>query len=57
MFVCCDCLLLSGRRLCDGPITRSKESHGIYIYVYIYVYIYLCVYLIECYPEPSKGTA
>ena len=27
MFVCCECCVLSGRGLCDGLITRPKESH------------------------------
>ena len=27
MFVCCECCLLSGRRLCDGLITRPEESY------------------------------
>jgi hypothetical protein len=49
MFVCCDCLLLSGRRLCDGPITRPEESYGICVCV--------CVCLIECDPESSKEAA
>jgi len=26
MFVCCECCVLSGRRLCDGFITRPEES-------------------------------
>ena len=25
--VCCECCVLSGRGLCDGPITRPEESH------------------------------
>ena len=25
MFVCCECCVLSGRGLCDEPITRSEE--------------------------------
>ena len=27
MFVCCECCMLSGRGLCDGPITRPEESY------------------------------
>ena len=27
MFVCCECCVLSGRGLCDGPITRPEESY------------------------------
>jgi hypothetical protein len=27
MFVCCECNVLSGRGLCDGLITRPKESY------------------------------
>ena len=30
MFVCCECCVLSGRGLCDGPITRSEESYGLW---------------------------
>jgi len=33
MFISCDCLLLSGRRLCDGPITRPEESYGMCVCV------------------------
>jgi len=27
MFVCCDCYVLWGRGLCDGLITRPRESY------------------------------
>jgi len=27
MSVCCKCCVLSGRGLCDGPITRPEESY------------------------------
>jgi hypothetical protein len=27
MFVCCECCVLSGRDLCDEPITRPEESY------------------------------
>jgi hypothetical protein len=27
MFVCCECCVLSGRRLCDGLVTRPEESY------------------------------
>ena len=27
MSVCCECCVLSGRGLCDGPITRPEESY------------------------------
>ena len=47
MFVCCDCLLSSGRRLFDGPTTRPEESYGMCV----------CVCLIECDPEYSKEAA
>jgi hypothetical protein len=30
MFVCCECCVLSGRRLCDGLITRPEESHRLW---------------------------
>ena len=54
IFVCCECLVLSGRGLCDELITRPEESYRLwcvvvwsrniknrcYIYIYIYIYIY-----------------
>jgi len=30
MFVCCECCVLSGRGLCDGPITHPEESYGVW---------------------------
>jgi len=30
MFVCCECCVLSGRGLCDGLITRPKESYRLW---------------------------
>jgi hypothetical protein len=30
MFVCCECCVLSGRRLCDGLITRPEESYRLW---------------------------
>jgi hypothetical protein len=27
MDVCCECCVLSGRGLCEGPITRPEESY------------------------------
>jgi len=30
MFVCCDCRVLSGRGLCDEPITRPEESYRLW---------------------------
>ena len=27
MSVCCECCVLSGRGLCDGPISRPEESY------------------------------
>ena len=30
MFVCCDCCVLSGRGLCDGPIPRPEESYRLW---------------------------
>jgi hypothetical protein len=30
MVVLCDLCLLSGRGLCDGPITRPEESYGLW---------------------------
>ena len=29
MSVCCDCCVLSGRGLCDGPFTRPEESYRV----------------------------
>jgi len=28
--VCCDCCVLSGRVLCDGPFTRPEESYRVW---------------------------
>jgi hypothetical protein len=30
MFVCCECCVLSGRGLCDGLITRPKETYRLW---------------------------
>ena len=30
MDVCCECCVLSGRGLCDGPITRPEESYRLW---------------------------
>jgi hypothetical protein len=30
MDVCCECCVLSGRGLCDGPITRPEEFHWVW---------------------------
>jgi hypothetical protein len=30
MFVSCECHVLSGRGLCDGPITRPEESYRLW---------------------------
>ena len=30
MFVCCECCMLSGRGLCDGPIPRPEESYRLW---------------------------
>src|SRR5215475_11460500 len=52
IFVCCECRVLSGRGLCDEPITRPEESYRLCCFVvcdletsrigapYIYIYIY-----------------
>ena len=31
MFVCCECCVLSGRGLCDGPIPRPEESYRLWL--------------------------
>jgi len=33
MFVCCECCVLSGRRLCDELITRPEESYRLWRFV------------------------
>ena len=30
MDVCCECCVMSGRGLCDGPITRPEESYRLW---------------------------
>jgi len=30
MSVCCECCVLSGRRLCEGLITRPEESYRLW---------------------------
>jgi len=42
MFVCCKCCVLSGRDLCDEPITRPEESYRLWCAV-------------VCDPDPPKG--
>jgi hypothetical protein len=33
MFVCCECYVLSGRGLCEEPITRPEESYRLWCVV------------------------
>ena len=33
MDVCCECCMLSGRGLCDGPITRTEKSYRLWCVV------------------------
>ena len=33
MFVCCECCVLPGRRLCDELITRPEESYRLWCVV------------------------
>jgi len=33
MFICCECCVLSGRGLCDEPITRPEESYQMWYVV------------------------
>ena len=33
MSVCCECCVLSGRGLCDGPITRPEESYRLWFVI------------------------
>ena len=33
IFICCECCVLSGRGLCDGPITRPGESYRLWCVV------------------------
>jgi len=33
MFVCCECCVLSGRGLCDEPITHPQESYRLWCVV------------------------
>jgi hypothetical protein len=34
MFVSCECCVLSGRGLCDGPIPRPEESTDCRVFQY-----------------------
>jgi hypothetical protein len=36
MFVCCECCVLSGRGLCDGPIPRPEESYRLWLCDYVW---------------------
>ena len=59
IFVCCECRVLSGRGLCDEPITRPEESYRLCCVVvcdletsrigapYIYIYIYIDIYIYD----------
>ena len=44
MSVCCECYVSSGRRLCDGPITRPEESYPVCACVCVCV----CVCVSKC---------
>jgi hypothetical protein len=33
MYLCCECCVLSGRSLCDGPIPRPDESYHVCVCV------------------------
>jgi hypothetical protein len=57
LFVSCDCLLLSRRRLCDRPITRPEESYGFCVCVCVCVSVCVSVCLIVCDPESLKEAA
>ena len=37
MDVSCECCVMSGRGLCDGPIPRPEESYRLYVCVYLCV--------------------
>jgi hypothetical protein len=43
MPVSCKCCLLSGRGLCDRPITRPEESYGVSVYERARVCVCVCV--------------
>jgi len=42
MYVSCDCCVLSGRGLCDGPITRPVKLYRV-LCVCVCVYVYVIV--------------
>jgi len=46
MSVCCKCCVLSGRRLCKGPIPQSEESYRM-MCVYVRVRVRVCVCVFE----------
>jgi len=33
MVLCCECCVLSGRGLCDEPITRPEESYRLWCFI------------------------
>ena len=47
MSICCECCVLSGRGLCDGPITRKEESEEVCV----------CVCVCVCVSESDLGTS
>ena len=48
MFVSCNCCVLSGRGLCDGPIPRLEESYRVCVCACACARACVCVCVIEC---------
>jgi hypothetical protein len=48
----CECCVLSGRDLCDGPISRTVE----YYRARVCVYVYVCVVECDQVQQPSTTT-
>jgi hypothetical protein len=48
MSVARECCVLSGRDLCDGPITRPEESYRVCMSVCVRVCVRGCVCVVLC---------
>jgi hypothetical protein len=56
MAVCCECCVLSGRVLYDGPITRSEDSYRMCVCECVCMCVCVCVSVCLCPSVPSDTT-